>query len=347
MYRRAFLATATAAGATTLAGCGSIESRAIDVPTIVSERPQGSYVPSHVEGMDRVGSVTAGPYELVVTYSYPHRFWTVTGTASERVPLGDDDSLHLMATVRDRETGLVVPEVGLSVTIERDGSLVAQETIYAMLSQTMGLHHGDNFTGLEDGRAYQLDVTVGAPTVRLTGAFRDRFSDPVTASLSYSFDSGAVNDLRFDRLDRAGERGALDPMGNAIAGATAPDTATLAGRTATVRAGDIRYIVAIRSDAPPGIDAGPYLAVIPHTRHNRIRLSRMGLAARLTGGDGLTETQLTRTFDPDLGYHYGTTLSVDPTGRTLSVPVETPPQVARHEGYETAFFDISTASVQL
>ncbi|WP_158855274.1 hypothetical protein [Halorhabdus sp. CUG00001] len=346
MYRRTFLAT-SALGATALAGCGSIESRSIDVPTVVSERPAGSYVPGHIEGMARVGSVTAGPYELVVTYSYPHRFWMVTGTDTERVPLEEADSTHLMATVRDRETGLVVPEVGLSMAITREGSLASQETIYAMLSQTMGLHHGANFSGLEDGREYDLAVTVGTPTVRLTGAFRDRFTDPVTETLSYSFDERAMAELRLDRLDRAGERGALEPMGGAVAGARAPEQATVSGRTATTRAGDARYLVALRDESPPGIDSGPYLAVIPHTRYNRIRLSRMGLSARFTTGGGPIETQLTRTFDPELGYHYGTALSADPAGESISLLAETPPQVARHEGYETAFFDLPTASVQL
>jgi hypothetical protein len=57
-------------------------------------------------------------------------------------------------------------------------------------------------------------------------------------------------------------------------------------------------------------------------------------------GGTAAETGLTRTLDPELGYHYGATLDVQ-SGDELRVTPTVQPQVARHEGYETAFGGVS------
>ncbi|MFB6129039.1 MAG: hypothetical protein ABEJ47_04670 [Halorhabdus sp.] len=363
MFRREFLATGTAAGAVALAGCGSLESRAIDVPPVPDDRPDAIYVPGHVEGMAMVGTATVGGYAVGVFYSYPHRFWTVTGSDRTRTSIEDDDSVHLMATVWDPETGIVLPEVGVSAAIRRDGSFVTQETIYAMLSGPMGVHHGANVAGLEEGD-YEVAVTVGATTSRRTGAFAGRFDEPATATVAFTFDRSAMREIRFERLEEGGTRGALEPVSmDGVPTGVAPAAEELPGETTSATAGDVRYVATVL-DPPAGVSgAGPYLAVSPRTRYNGYVLPRMGLSVTQDRGGTTAERSLTRTIDPALGYHYGTTLprevdqretserasggAASREGGTVSITVETPPQVARHEGYETAFFDVPTATLSV
>jgi hypothetical protein len=57
------------------------------------------------------------------------------------------------------------------------------------------------------------------------------------------------------------------------------------------------------------------------------------------GSETKFEGELLRTLDPDLGYHYGAVLESVRSGDELPITIDTPPQVARHEGYETAFLD--------
>lgn len=344
MNRRAFLAAGSAAGVAALAGCGSLESRAIDIPPVLDDRPDAIYVPGHVEGMDMVGMDTVGDYAVALSYSYPHRFWTVTGDERERTSIEDADAVHLMATVWDPETGMVLPDVGVAAEITRDGSLVSEEAVYAMLSQPMGVHHGANFAGLDEGD-YEVAVRVGATASRPTGAFTGRFGEPATATFEFTFDRSEMREIRFDRLDRGGERDALEPMSmERVPTGVAPKADELPGETATAVAGDVRY-VATTVEPPAGVDGeGSYLAISPRTRYNGYVLSRMGLTAGLErDGETIAEAELTRTIDPDLGYHYGTALP--DSSDELSISVETPPQVARHEGYETAFFDVATATL--
>lgn len=112
-----------------------------DEPPVPENRPQTVYYPSHVEGMEMVGmssmngmsstnsnssSGTQGNssedmeqpttstdgqktsdsrYRCALTYSYPHRFWTVTGQQTEKISIQDDDSIHLIVSVWDGERG--------------------------------------------------------------------------------------------------------------------------------------------------------------------------------------------------------------------------------------------------
>lgn len=54
-------------------------------------------------------------------------------------------------------------------------------------------------------------------------------------------------------------------------------------------------------------------------------------------GQTVYDGPLTRTLDPDLNYHYGAVVDGVESGDELSMAVETQPQTARHECYETAF----------
>jgi len=356
MKRRSALRAGAALAATAVvAGCLQTEQRSVRSPPLVENRPDAVYYPSHVEGMTMVGGGTTGDYRVAAMYSYPHRFWEVVGTGTTKHSLTGEHAMHLMATVWDPESGLVLPETGLSIELNKDGSLVSEEVIYPMLSQPMGFHYGSNVEGDGDG-AYTVDVSVGAipgEGVRTTGDFRGKFTDPGTVSLDFEFSQQKLRETAFRTLDNAGDLGAVKPMDmEMIPNSAAPAEGDLPGEVrATATSGDAKFVVTLLDDPPAGIDAaGPYLAVSARTPYNRMIVPAMALSATLSrGSETVLESSLTRTLDPDLYYHYGAALdgAAVESGDTLALTVDTPPQVARHEGYETAFLDMPSMEVGL
>jgi hypothetical protein len=293
--------------------------------------------------MEMVGNADAGPYRIALTYSFPHRFWLVTGDRRRKIEVEDDDTVHLMAVVRDRETGLVVPNDGVGVEVLQGDAPVAERTMWPMLSQNMGVHAGDNVSLGGEG-TYTARVTVGPPDVRATGGLAGRFSAPVTAEIPLEFSRATLEGLTFERFtDRQGQRGAVAPTAMADP-SRLPPADTFPGVVGTAESGDARFVVAAL-DPPASVDGESYLAVSARTPHNRYPLPLMGLSARLVDGETVFEGPLPPALDPDLGYHYGA--AVDRVAGEVTLSVDTPPQIARHEGYKTAFFDMPDATLSV
>ena len=343
MNRRAFLAAAGAGVSAGLGGCLGFElqSGGVSEPPVVDDRPSGVYVPGHVEGMSMIGRGDGGDYAAGLMYSYAHRFWVANGDDVSRTSIEEDDDVHLMANVWDPQTGQVLPETGLSLEITRDDELVSQEVIYPMLSQPMGFHYGANF-GLEGEGEYTVTLSVGAVSTRKTGAFRDRFGEPATIEIPFRYSESDKSEISFRTLDdRAGSRGAVDRMQmEDMPDSLAPEASQLPGRVlGETRSDDATFVVTVLDSPPAGIDAdGQYLAVSARTRYTRSILPAMGITAQLSrDGETVADTQLTRTLDPELSYHYGTVIESVETGDELTLSPTVQPQTARHEGYETAF----------
>jgi hypothetical protein len=337
--RRRPLLSTLALGAT--AGClgGVFETTNSRSPPVLDGRPDAVYVPSHQEGMEPVGQGTAGDLTVAVTYSYPHRFWTVEredgAWTTARTEVDRDDAVHLMVVAFHEPTGTVVPNAGVSVEVAEDGSLVSQETIYTMLSQRMGAHYGANFSLPGDGD-YEVTVSVGGSAAERYGAFEGLFDDPATTTVPFPYREAERNDIDFERFRaRAGTRGAIDPMSMGMfPDGRVPDP--LPGdRIGTATVGDARF-VGVDLDADRF--GGPYLAVSAQTPYNHLPIPGVGLSATV-GGD---EVRLRPSLDPALGFHYGAPVDVD---APVTLAVEVPAQVARHEGYETAFLATGTATL--
>jgi hypothetical protein len=346
MNRREYLRTGlVAAGATTVAGCSSLlKTEPIGAaPPVLEDRPDAVYVPTHVEGMKMVDTAETGRYTFALTYSFPHRFWIVTGQDRERVDIGDNDAMHLMLSVWDTETGTVVPNGDLRVTVTRDGEPVTSKSLWPMLSQNMGLHFGDNVSLSGEG-TYEVEASIGPMSTRRTGQFQGAFGEPASVSFSLEFSREALEEISYERLDRAGERDAVEPMGmEMMPNGQLPEPGQLPGRVlSTQTSGDGRFVVTALEEPPAGIDAaGTYLAVSARTPYNRYPLPFMSLSARLErDGDVLFDDDCVATFDPALNYHYGAAVDAVESGDTLRLAVGAPPQIARHEGYETAFFEM-------
>jgi hypothetical protein len=129
-----------------------------------------------------------------------------------------------------------------------------------------------------------------------------------------------------------------------------PTAEELPGTThGTATIADGRFVVQSLESPPEGVDGGgAYLYVSARTPYNRMVLPAMGLAGRLErGGETVFEGELVRTLDPEAAYHYGAAVPSVESGDALTLSMTTPPQVARHEGYETAFMETGEAALTL
>src|SRR6056297_2896000 len=220
MDRRRFLA-ATAAGLTaTTAGCVEAFESAAETtygrePPLVDPRPEAIYWPTHTEAMEMAGmGTTSDGRRVSLMYTFPHRFWRVFrgdegGYESRIFEVGADDAVHLMATVWDAESGVVVPVSSVDIAVTGGNNVDERETIYPMLSQRMGFHYGDNYHLDGDG-GYTAAVTVGGVTADRFGEFEERLDTPETVEIEFEYSEAGRNDLTFTEYEQAGEAGAVD-----------------------------------------------------------------------------------------------------------------------------------------
>jgi hypothetical protein len=258
-----------------------------------------------------------------------------------------------MTLVWAPDTGFVLPEVGLTAEIRDGDELVAREAVYAMLSQRLGFHYGDNFVLPGDGE-YTVHVSVGGLQIRRTAAFAERFGDPATVSFPFQYSSTDRDAIESRRPPDPGRPGALSPLDiEAVPAVRPPPHDAVPGRhLGRQRTGDaVLDAYSLTGDAATdrgASDDQDYLAVLGRTPHSGLLLPAMGLAARVDRDDtDRFDGTLSRTMDPALGYHYGTPVPSLAGGDSITVRVLTPPQVARHEGYETAFVEMPPVSLSV
>lgn len=384
--RRGVLASCAAAMATIpLAGCigdlGGDDTDDAAVPDIprVSDPPNAVYVPTHRESMAHLPAIHDGDIAISPMLTYPHRFWTVTGTTVEEVEPSDQRGVHLMFTVWDPVTDHVLPvEGGAEVTLERDGEHVETMTPWPMISQTMGFHFGDNVALPDDG---EYTVTVDVPPMQTsrTGEFADRFQESASVSFSFVYDAALraslIEQVDYLEEDLWGERGALEPMdhpdpvdieahvhngghedghgddGDGEHGghdghddhmpfSQLPDAESYGGADlGTAESGDATFVMRYLADSDIANDG--YFMVSPRTPYNRVPLADMALSV-----DGATSGTLEQQLDPERGLHYGIETELS-SGDTLTITTDAPPQVSRHNGYETAFLDMDPIEVHM
>jgi hypothetical protein len=321
-------------------------------PPLVENRPDAVYLPAITEGMKMYGMTTVGPYGVALSYSYPHRFWTVAGSELQKTVVEADDSLHLMASLWDHETGTVLPlDAGVSIEILGDGDLVSEEVAYPMLSQQMGMHYGANYV-LDGEGDYEARVSVGGTSLHRTRAFAGQFETAETASFEFTFDTDELYDVELRRLgDEAGTRGAVPAMEMMdVPTGTAPTLDSLPGtHLGRQTSGDAFFDAFLVEDGSQFDVDGVYLYVSARTPHNEFILPMMGVRATVdrngtTVRDG---ERLRRTLDHELGYHYGVGVETLEPGDSVTLAVDVPPQVARHDGYETAFLSFDSMQFEV
>ncbi|WP_440008052.1 iron transporter [Halomicrococcus sp. SG-WS-1] len=352
MNRRTLLRTAGVGVAGSMTGCANLfQTRTVGrSPPMVQNRPDAVYVPSHVEGMEMAGMAKRGRLRLALFYSFPHRFWLMGGGTAKRqkkVEIQSEDDVHLMASAWDAKTKRVLPAGNVRITLS-NGDWSATRTMWPMLSQNMGFHFGDNLSLDGDG-TYEAEVKVGGLDFRKTGALAGQFDGTETLTTTFDYSQSTKEDIAYRRLDdRKGERDAVDRMDMRMPVSHVPKRANLPGQfRGEVTTGDAPFLVSTVADGPLA-NEGTYLLVSPRTPYNRYPLPMTSLSTTLTrDGETSFEGALTPTLDPDAGYHYGTSVDGVASGDELAIRVESPPQVSRHEGYETAFVGMETKTLAL
>ncbi|EJN60120.1 iron transporter [Halogranum rubrum] len=354
MQRRAFLGAAGLGLTGSLAGCTAVsnvfETTNSREPPLVENRPDAIYIPTHREGMEMVGMGDAGGLKVGLMYSYAHRFWTVDpdggSYVATEVPLEADDSVHLMAVVWEPETGVVVPSTDVTVELTNDDGLVYEEVVYPMFSQQMGVHYGDNVP-LPGDDIYTANVTVAGLPFERFGAFDGQFEQAATATIEFDYREGQRNDIPYSLLeDKQGQRGTVPRMEMEMPQGVAPSS--LPGETigeGKTESQDITFRAQAATDDRFGDT--PYLLASPKTRYNGYLVPQMGLSATVErDGETAFEGDLTPGLDPEAGLHYGAPVENLTPDDTVTVTVDVPPLVARHEGYETAFFDVGSVAIE-
>ncbi|MFC4438054.1 MULTISPECIES: iron transporter [Natrialbaceae] len=356
MDRRDILRGTAAACTLGAAGClerlGFEEESAWANPPLVEDRPNAVYLPASAEEMGVYGTTSEGDVALELSYTFPHRFW-VPGQGGSRVEVDADDSIHLMLTVWDVETGTVLP-VDVTLELRQEGEQIdgVGGSPWPMLSQRMGFHYGDNVRLPGEGE-YTLSARVGPVDAVRTGAFEGRLNEPVTLEVAFAFDRSDIHDLEFTLVDedRRGERDALPLMdheaghGHGDGNGSPPPTSRgppvddLPGDLlGTERSADAK-ISAVEADLERFGDDS-YLAVFPRTPYNDVVLPLTSLTATIDrDGSTAREEPLSETLDHEFGHHYGTAIDPLEASDEVTVAVDAPPQVSRHDGYETAFFE--------
>jgi hypothetical protein len=218
-----------------------------------------------------------------------------------------------------------------------------------MLSQPMGFHFGDNVT-LDGEGTYAVTVETSAPSVRRTGSL-EGVGGRGTFEFEMEYSREKMNDVMVTRLpDRKGTEGAVSPMEMEMLPLSfAPDSGSMPGRAVgSATSGDATVVIRELSDSGQfgGGESESYLAVSPRTPHNGYVLPGTSLNATVQrGGSTVFDGRLAKTLDPALDFHYGATIDPLEPGDEISLEFGSPPQLARHEGYETAFLEMSEVTI--
>ena len=312
-------------------------------PPLVENRPQAVYYPAIVENMGMYGTTTVDDVGFALMHSYPHRFWNLTGTNESKVVVKSRDSLHLMASVWDVKTKTILP-LDISAGISTDNGEVTSTNLWPMISPNMGFHYGDNIALPEEG-TYDITLRVGPLQINRTKPFQGRFTESRAATMSFTFDTSETYALEIRRLgDKAGARGTVELMDmKMLPEPRAPSKKALPGRLIGEGfSGDATFLVTVvEGDTRFSEKDRPYLIVSPRTPYNRVILPRMALSATIKRGQSTVfQGPLQALIDPTLSYYYGAPVGEIESGDSITIEIESPPQLARHDGYETAFIDM-------
>ncbi len=347
----------------------------------VEDPPDAVYRPTHREEMLMVEPVEAGDYLFGPMLTYAHPFWLTEGSSIEHVEPSADDDVHLMVTAWDAETGIVLPldSSPLFEISHVDGEFTDEERPWLMISQQMGFHFGDNIALDEDG-TYRVEGSVSPIDIRKTGEFEGRFEESVEFEFEFEFDDdlrALPAQIEYFPEEEWGEPGALEPMDHGdhhddgddhhhddgddhhhddgddhhhddedhhhhVPYSALPPAEDLPGHLQEpLESNDAVFETTVIEPGSRFVDGDDwYLAVSARSPYNRCVLPMMAIEATV---DDDTYS-LTETIDHELDYHYGVALEADPDGAELELEVLTPPQVTRHQGYETAFVDIEPMS---
>jgi hypothetical protein len=179
-----------------------------------------------------------------------------------------------------------------------------------------------------------------------TGALAERFATSRSVTIEFTFDTSETYNLEIRRLgEKAGQRGTVELMDmKSIPSPRVPRKRELPGRVVGEASSDGATICVtlVEGESRFSVDDKRTLLVSPRTPYNRIMLPRMALATTVRRErETVLERSLRATLDSEIGCYYRAPVETLQSEDTVVIETVTPPQLARHDGYETAFLDMS------
>jgi uncharacterized protein involved in high-affinity Fe2+ transport len=206
-YRRTAAAGAIALTALLAAGCGTASTTSGTARMADMSTPSGST--SSMAGMDMAPSpaatssaVPAGGIKPVPTQTLgttvwqgmkitamamtPVPFLTYNGSSMQEVKPAKNTSFHLMVTLNDAVTGVVIPYASVWATITQGSTMPFDESLWPMISRYTGPHYG-NDVSLPGAGTYKLALLVSPPVSARHLEYQDVWLKPHKVSFTFSW----------------------------------------------------------------------------------------------------------------------------------------------------------------
>lgn len=350
MNRRKFIGAVTTPTLLGLAGCTENDDTQTETTTNTetttpeASELRGSYVHTHKDEMQMIGMQSDGRLNVALMYAVPHEFFLTTGTRTQKVEVRERDTMHLMVSVWDGESKTLAPSVEPSVTVYKDDEEVTNFNPWAMLSQQMGFHFGDNIQ-ISGEANYRFEIALNEESSALEDDLQGVF-DESTFTFEKEFNPFDAQGLGQMDAENAGDAGAIPPMDMGMMPVPVqPEYSEMPiEMTDPQYSNDMAVAVgALSSDIEYSDQPGSRLVVSPQTRYNRYLMPLMSVAAVVErDGEIIYEGSLQSSLHQDLGLFYGVNVSNFRDGDTVNVAIKAPSQVARGLGYEEAFLKTET-----
>jgi uncharacterized protein involved in high-affinity Fe2+ transport len=151
------------------AGCGTTASAPASAAGGMSGMNMGPSpsAPAAAGGIKPVPAQTLGTavwqgMKITAMAMTPVPFLTYNGTSMQEVKPASGTSFHLMVTLNDAQTGVVIPYASVWATITEGAKMPFDESLWPMISRYTGPHYG-NDVSLPGAGTYRLALLISPP----------------------------------------------------------------------------------------------------------------------------------------------------------------------------------------
>jgi uncharacterized protein involved in high-affinity Fe2+ transport len=131
-----------------------------------------------------LGTATWQGMKITAQAMTPVPFLVYNGTSEQEVKPAATTSFHLMVTLNDAQTGMVIPYASVWATITADGKTPFDERLWPMISRYMGPHYG-NDVSLPGAGAYTLSLLVSPPVSARHVEYQDVWLKPHKVTFTF------------------------------------------------------------------------------------------------------------------------------------------------------------------
>jgi uncharacterized protein involved in high-affinity Fe2+ transport len=116
----------------------------------------------------------------------PASFILMNGNKQQIVHPTSKDAIHLMVMLNDAQTGAAIPYSSVWATITKNGKVVYDERLWAMLSRYMGVHYGNNVT-LPGAGTYKLTLLISPPQAARHMEYENHWLKPHRVAMAFAW----------------------------------------------------------------------------------------------------------------------------------------------------------------